>query len=500
MATQRGGTFQTSPAASHTNYMNTLSKQYRGASGRFSRTPEYKSLMLGSPRVETDQTGMPYEPLTTAPEPIPGNQGVTTGGGNPPKKNPLTRTGPYADIAAQVLSDTSLDNVLGMPKKAFTGGAIKGAQLGYSYGLPIAETAAKVGLGMAMAPPVLVNSMANMITSGVSDHRIQSHLEEMEKQYGPEVTRSAAEEALQMTGQEVTPEKYGGIITEQTRAGNTNPFDEKPLTELDALTNFDKMRKSSTPLGLIKEGVKAGYNKLTGKRTPYEEAKAAISNAQYDIVGDPLDETARYNPYKEGIQDPLNAARQTPTLETALTAGFGPRAGENVGPIAPEIIPPDEQHPLVSDELEGGSSDQPPQPEGEQLPSATDPDMYTGVTDYSFDPSGDHKQSTAEAESGDDTVLCTALIKQGLMARKIWLLNHKYRDIQDERAVKGYQRLARPVANAMLKSKFVTAIMKPIVLAWSKHMAHIVDPKQKGSVFGTFLDMTIKPICRLAGG
>ena len=99
------------------------------------------------------------------------------------------------------------------------------------------------------------------------------------------------------------------------------------------------------------------------------------------------------------------------------------------------------------------------------------------------------------AGEGEDpgTVLCTELYRQGIMPENIYRLDAEYGDSLPEDVMKGYQIWAAPLAKSMAKSKFLTNILSPLIMAWGRHMAG------EKNVFGYAVEKIGIPVCGFIG-
>ena len=76
----------------------------------------------------------------------------------------------------------------------------------------------------------------------------------------------------------------------------------------------------------------------------------------------------------------------------------------------------------------------------------------------------------ADGDAGG-TVLCTALYMQGMLPRDVYLADSAYGKTVHRNILKAYQIVARPLARLMLRSKIVTAIVRPFVSKWAHWIA-----------------------------
>jgi hypothetical protein len=108
----------------------------------------------------------------------------------------------------------------------------------------------------------------------------------------------------------------------------------------------------------------------------------------------------------------------------------------------------------------GGQTDTEP---GGQGPGLTNGLGNTGSP--SSDPDGE-----GGGES-DGTVLCTALYMQGMLPENIYRADAAFGKTVGRNWFRAYQIVAHPLAMLMLKSKLVTAIVRPLVSRWAYKMA-----------------------------
>lgn len=101
---------------------------------------------------------------------------------------------------------------------------------------------------------------------------------------------------------------------------------------------------------------------------------------------------------------------------------------------------------------------------------------------------------------GGGSIICTELYYQGYISKRVLVLDgeHRLKNIDDD-TYNGYVKWAKYIVSAMKKSKTVTKIVAPIGRAWAYEMAHRMDSRIPGSVFGKVLMKIGVPICRLIG-
>lgn len=101
---------------------------------------------------------------------------------------------------------------------------------------------------------------------------------------------------------------------------------------------------------------------------------------------------------------------------------------------------------------------------------------------------------------GGGSIICTELYYQGYLSKRVLILDgeHRLKNIDND-TYNGYVKWAKYIVSAMKKSKTVTKIVAPIGRAWAYEMAHRMDSRIPGSVFGKVLMKIGVPICRLIG-
>lgn len=108
---------------------------------------------------------------------------------------------------------------------------------------------------------------------------------------------------------------------------------------------------------------------------------------------------------------------------------------------------------------------------------------------------------------GDGTVICTAFHNLGLIDSKVYTLDGKYAEILEithPEILYGYRKLATPLAKYIQKDTLLAKTTRwaihPLVKAWSKEMAHQMEPENYSPSFvGKFLMAVGYPICGLVG-
>ena len=96
---------------------------------------------------------------------------------------------------------------------------------------------------------------------------------------------------------------------------------------------------------------------------------------------------------------------------------------------------------------------------------------------------------------GKKSVVCTEMVKQGLIDEYIWHFDSLYASTLPYEVYNGYLMLFTPVVNKMKHSKrfsrFVAFFGKPA----AKEMAHRYEPRIKGNLFGKIILSIGIPIC-----
>jgi hypothetical protein len=111
---------------------------------------------------------------------------------------------------------------------------------------------------------------------------------------------------------------------------------------------------------------------------------------------------------------------------------------------------------------------------------------------------GSGQKSSGGSSGMFGSVLCTELNRQGLMPDDMYILDSMYGLTLPADVIYGYHFWAIPVARAMRKSRVLTCILRPFILAWGKEMqARMVGGK--GSAFGRILLRLGVPFCRWLG-
>jgi hypothetical protein len=110
-------------------------------------------------------------------------------------------------------------------------------------------------------------------------------------------------------------------------------------------------------------------------------------------------------------------------------------------------------------------------------------------------------------QSGEGSVICTALFKKGLLDKDIYRLDTQYGIMLEwskPEVTYGYRKLATPLATYMQKDTLGAAVARtliaPFAKAWAYEMAHIMQPEMyKGNVVGKAIMTLGYPICSIVG-
>ena len=405
--------------ADQRNYVNTLSNQYKGASGRFSRTPEYKSLNLRDPRSAAQDIGQPYDPLTTAPPAIPGNQGVVNGSDKVIGPAPARSQERLNQLSGQAMGKQTISNITGMPKEAFVTGASLGAYAGKKYGLDPIATGLEVGMGLAMTPAIMGDMIANMITSGISERVLSKELNKLAETHGRDAVISATEKAIELNESGMTPDKYRNQLSGNLDLGNgavpSSPISafstgtEESLNDMRSLEAIDDAQKRSTPTGLLKTGggklLDWMFNR--DKKTQagmYEKEVGSARGREMLSRNKPYDYSPFSDMYSKNLPEQLDASQPNSTLDEKLAAEFG-------SPGLPQGTPAIDNAPTsTSGEIPAGNTTDGSEREnrpGETVTGGISGDPRNegrpGEISYGtggpgqFDPSADHKKSELES-------------------------------------------------------------------------------------------------------
>jgi hypothetical protein len=102
--------------------------------------------------------------------------------------------------------------------------------------------------------------------------------------------------------------------------------------------------------------------------------------------------------------------------------------------------------------------------------------------------------------SDTGSVVCTELHRQGLMSDEWYAADSKYgRTKIDSDTMAGYHSWGIPLAKAMRESPTLTAIVKPLGLAWAEHMAYEMGATQEDNALGATMQAVGVPINRFIG-
>jgi len=100
---------------------------------------------------------------------------------------------------------------------------------------------------------------------------------------------------------------------------------------------------------------------------------------------------------------------------------------------------------------------------------------------------------------GPGTVICTELLRQGLMSKELYQAAHEYEPFS-QTSYAGYHYWAKPVVKLMHKNKTVTNFFRPLATAWCIEMAHHINPDKctKRSFLGKCI-RSLEPVHYLLG-
>lgn len=108
---------------------------------------------------------------------------------------------------------------------------------------------------------------------------------------------------------------------------------------------------------------------------------------------------------------------------------------------------------------------------------------------------GDYTPPPSYGSSGL-TVICTELMRQGLLPQEYWAADRLYGLRMIEKCPEiylGYRFMATPIAKLMRKHKWVTNIVKVPAIKWAKHIA------QEKNIIGYLINTLGCPLCFLVG-
>lgn len=102
----------------------------------------------------------------------------------------------------------------------------------------------------------------------------------------------------------------------------------------------------------------------------------------------------------------------------------------------------------------------------------------------------------SESESGDSTVICTALKDMGLLHKELWQHDGAYGRTLPLETRQGYWAWGVPTAKFIRKNRWAAKAIRPVVTEVAKEMAHRVG-YGKGSKLGAALLYVGLPMCRV---
>jgi hypothetical protein len=102
---------------------------------------------------------------------------------------------------------------------------------------------------------------------------------------------------------------------------------------------------------------------------------------------------------------------------------------------------------------------------------------------------------------GGDSVICTELHRQGLLASDVYALDSTYgRTKVSANVMTGYHSFGIPIAQAMAKSSFITSLIKPFATAWANEIAHKMQPHAYApDLLGKIIFAIGVPVCAAIG-
>lgn len=103
------------------------------------------------------------------------------------------------------------------------------------------------------------------------------------------------------------------------------------------------------------------------------------------------------------------------------------------------------------------------------------------------------------------TVICTELHRQKLLDDATYEADCRFGAWLPDEVIRGYHRFGIPIANAMKRSRIVTALVAPLARAWAEEMAARVKAGDRnltqgeGNRFGRFMLKVGVPFCAWLG-
>lgn len=115
--------------------------------------------------------------------------------------------------------------------------------------------------------------------------------------------------------------------------------------------------------------------------------------------------------------------------------------------------------------------------------------------------SASQRKSASSSNNTDSKVICTELVRQGLLDRSDYLLGARYvEEVLTERHVRGYHAWALPIVRRMRRSPRATAFWRRLAQARADHIACLYGDASRRSRFGAFLCAIGHPACYVIGG
>lgn len=109
------------------------------------------------------------------------------------------------------------------------------------------------------------------------------------------------------------------------------------------------------------------------------------------------------------------------------------------------------------------------------------------------------KNNTAADE--DAKVICTELVRQGMLGRADYLAGARYvEEHLTDRHMRGYHAWALPVVRHMRRSRRATAFWRVLAQARADHIAFLNGDAARRSRLGALLCAIGHPVCYLIGG
>jgi hypothetical protein len=252
-------------------------------------------------------------------------------------------------------------------------------------------------------------------------------------------------------------------------------------------TAFDSM-SAETAMGVTPGAEALGYG---GYSTPgmvtmgdlETSARASQANAQRDKLGTGASIRGRNVTTISGAHPSAMQARATAQLPTLaewyqqrqaqglsseVDPGFGQDRDIGTGAVqdASSPNPADRGYTSPSEFADSNSDTGDFGGPGPTVGGGNPADVSPGYGDTK-----DGSEGEGEGDDSDGTVLCTALYMQGMLPEDIYRADAAFGKTVGRNWFRAYQIVAHPLAMLMLKSKLVTAIVRPFVSRWAYKMA-----------------------------